>query len=119
MNFYNPYYNMYPYVTSQIAKPGIMSRLFGGLKGINFSSILSGTQKTLGIVNQTIPLVKQATPIVKNAKTMFKVMNEFKKVDTPNTNTKSEKNSKVNYEDNIICAFEEIVLNESYEVIED
>lgn len=83
MNFYNPYYNMYPYVTSQVAKPGIMSRLFGGLKGINFSSILSGTQKTLGIVNQTIPLVKQATPIVKNAKTMFKVMNEFKRVDTP------------------------------------
>lgn len=83
MNYYNPYFNMYPYMASQAAKPGLISRLFGGLKGINFSSILSGTQKTLGIVNQTIPLVKQATPIVKNAKTMFKVMNEFKRVDTP------------------------------------
>ncbi|MBE6160065.1 MAG: hypothetical protein E7157_03340 [Lactobacillales bacterium] len=83
MNYYNPYFNMYPYMTSQVVKPGIFSRIFGSLKGINFSSILSGTQKTLGIVNQTIPLVKQATPIVKNAKTMFKVMNEFKRVDIP------------------------------------
>ena len=82
MNYYNPYFGMYPYMTSQVAKPGIFARLLGGVRGINFGSILSGTQKTLGIVNQTIPLVKQATPIVKNAKTMFKVMNEFKKTDT-------------------------------------
>lgn len=113
MNFYNPYYNMYPYVTSQVAKPGIMSRLFGGLKSINFSSILSGTQKTLGIVNQTIPLVKQATPIVKNAKTMFKVMNEFKRVDTPvknKTNTNKQVNN--NVKDDVNNYIKETKINE-------
>lgn len=81
MNYYNPYFNIYPYMNTATPKVGIFSRLFGN--GINFSSILSGTQKTLNIVNQTIPIIKQATPIMKNAKTMFKVMNEFKKVDTP------------------------------------
>lgn len=103
MNYYNPYFNMYPYMTTQVAKPGIISRLFGGLKSINFSSILSGTQKTLGIVNQTIPLVKQATPIVKNAKTMFKVMNEFKRADTPTkkSNNKSIENINTVAENNI------------------
>lgn len=92
MNYYNPYFGMYPYMTTQAARPGIFSRLLGGMKGINFSSILSGTQKTLGIVNQTIPLVKQATPIVKNAKTMFKVMNEFKRMDNPKTDKKNNTN---------------------------
>lgn len=113
MNFYNPYYNMYPYVTSQVAKPGIMSRLFGGLKGINFSSILSGAQKTLGIVNQTIPLVKQATPIVKNAKTMFKVMNEFKRVDTPVKNkTNINKQVNNNIKDDVNNYIKETKINE-------
>ena len=102
MNYYNPYFNMYPYMTNGMTKPGIFSRLFGGLKGINFSSILSGTQKTLNIVNQTIPIVKQATPIVKNAKTMFKVMNEFKRVDTPKKNTiKNTKDNKEIIDNNV------------------
>lgn len=95
MNYYNPYFGMYPYMTSQVAKPGIFARLLGGVRGINFGSILSGTQKTLGIVNQTIPLVKQATPIVKNAKTMFKVMNEFKRVDSKPNKKNNTVNSKV------------------------
>lgn len=69
-------------MTAPVARTGIFGNLF---RGINFSSILSGTQKTLGIVNQAIPLVKQAKPILNNAKTMFHVMNEFKKVDTPTT----------------------------------
>jgi len=81
MNYYNPYFG-YPYMGAATQSTGgIFSKLFG--KGINWSSILSGTQKTLGIVNQAIPLVKQAAPVMKNAKTMFKIMNEFKKVDTP------------------------------------
>ena len=50
---------------------------------INFNNILNNTQRTLGIINQAIPIVKQVTPVMKNAKTMFRVMNEFKKVDTP------------------------------------
>ena len=103
MNYYNPYFNTYPYL-STISSPrvGLIGRLFGG--SLNFGSILSGTQKTLNIVNQTIPIIKQASPIMKNAKTMFKVMNEFKKVDTPiNTNI-----------NNIEQINKEITIDESY-----
>lgn len=82
MNYYNPYYMAYP-TMSAAPKVGFLRNLFGN---INFSSILSGTSKTLNVVNQAIPIVKQAGPIMKNAKTMFKVMNEFKKVDSPKTN---------------------------------
>ena len=56
------------------------------LGNIKWGSILSGTQKTLNIVNQAIPIIKQASPVINNAKTMFKVMKEFKKVDLPQTN---------------------------------
>ena len=81
MNYYNPYFGMYPYLTNA-PKVGLFKSLFGNL---NFSSILSGTQKTLNIVNQSIPLIKQAKPIISNAKTMFRVMNEFKKNDKVTT----------------------------------
>lgn len=80
MNYYNPYFFSNPY-TNITPKVGLFSKIFGG--NLNFGSILSGTQKTLNIVNQAIPLVKQAGPVLNNAKTMFKVMNEFKKVETP------------------------------------
>ena len=63
------------------------------LNGINWGSILNNTQKTLGIVNQAIPMVKQISPVMKNAKTMFKVMNEFKRIDSPiATNNSSNSN---------------------------
>lgn len=77
MNYYLPY-NIIP---NETIKTGLFSRLFRN--GINWSSILTNTQKTLNIINQTIPVIKQAKPVINNAKTMFKVMNEFKKVDTP------------------------------------
>ena len=86
MNFYNPYYYMMPTATSGLGR-GLLG---GAARGsINWSSILNGAQRTLGLVNQAIPLVKQAAPMVRNAKTMFKVMNEFKKVETPDTNTRN------------------------------
>lgn len=108
MNYYNPYFNAYPYMMgiSQVPRVGLMSRIFG--RGINFSSILSGTQKTLNVVNQTIPIIKQATPIMKNAKTMFKVMNEFKKVDTPTSNNPS------NIVNNINQTYVEETFDDSY-----
>ncbi len=86
MNYYNPYYIMnptntfYPSIAAGNSTGGILSRL---ARGFNWSSILNNTQRTLGIVNQAIPLVKQATPMINNAKTMFKIMNEFKKDETP------------------------------------
>lgn len=85
MNYYNPYFG-YPYMgTTAASSGGIFSKLLG--KSLNWSSILSGTQKTLGVVNQAIPIVKQVSPVMKNAKTMFRIMNEFKKVDTSSINT--------------------------------
>lgn len=97
MNYYNPYFS-YPYMSapSAASSGGLFSNLFKN--GINWSSILSGTQKTLNIANQAIPLVKQITPVMKNAKTMFSIMNEFKKVDTPPSNqetTSSQTNNKI------------------------
>jgi hypothetical protein len=71
---------------------GLLSKIFKN--GINWSTILSNTQKTLNIVNQTIPVIKQMGPVMNNAKTMFKLMNEFKKVETPKQNTKKEINDK-------------------------
>lgn len=88
MNYYNPYM-FYPYSTlSTPTSTGLLGGTLG--RGFSFSSLLNGAQKTLNFVNQAIPVVKQVSPMMKNAKTMFRVMNEFKKVDTPaKTNTKS------------------------------
>ena len=80
---YNPYY-FTPYITQAPARAGIFNSLFRNTRSINWSSILNGTQKALNIANQAIPVIKQVTPMMQNAKTMFKVMNEFKKVETPN-----------------------------------
>ena len=79
MNYYFPYGTI-PYIENT-TKAGLLSKIFKN--GINWSTILSNTQKTLNVVNQTIPVIKQMGPMVNNAKTMFKIMNEFKKVDTP------------------------------------
>lgn len=73
MNYYMPF--------KEPTSTGILSRIFKN--GINWSTILTNTQKTLNIINQTIPVIKQAKPVINNAKTMFKIMNEFKKVETP------------------------------------
>lgn len=76
MNFYNPYLYSMPI---ESASSSIFSKL-------SLSSIINGTSKTLNLVNQAIPVVKQISPIMKNVKTMFNVMNEFKKTE-PNTSS--------------------------------
>jgi len=78
------YYSYYPLVTP---KPSLFGNLF---RGINFHSILSGTQKALNLANQAIPLIKQAAPMFQNAKTMFRVINEFRKTDSPSVNKVSK-----------------------------
>lgn len=92
MNYYNPYFYTMPSVTPKI---GIFKRL----TGINFGNILNGTQKVLNLANQAIPLVKEVKPMIGNAKTMFKVMNEFKRVEKPTNKQNSiekEKNDEIN-----------------------
>ena len=74
MNFYNPYLYSIPV---ESAAPSLLSRL-------SFGSIINGASRTLNFVNQAIPVVKQMSPIMKNLKTMFNVMNEFKKNDLAN-----------------------------------
>ena len=86
MNYYLPF-NSIPY---EPQTTGLISKIFKN--GINWSSILTNTQKTLNIINQAIPVIKQAKPVINNAKTMFKVMNEFKKVEAPETSTNNIKN---------------------------
>lgn len=103
MNFYNPYYYSLPTNLVQ-PKVGFLGKIFGKT-GVSIGNFLSGTQKVLNIANQTIPLVKQVKPIIGNAKTMFKVMNEFKRVEIPNisvdtknieNNINDDKNTKSN-----------------------
>lgn len=115
MYYYNPYMMMYPISANNTVTKGLFKGFMG--KGINWSSILSGTGKTLNIINQTIPVIKEISPVIKNAKTMFKVMNEFKKLDTPNnqlannlmnqsenttipTNTKTKQNNNIQNKQN-------------------
>lgn len=82
MNYYNPYFYSIP-TTLTAPRVGLLGRLFGN-SGITLGGILNGTQRALNFANQAIPLVKQVKPMIGNAKTMFKVMNEFKRVETPN-----------------------------------
>lgn len=70
MNFYNPYFYSSP-----------LKSTLGITKKINFSSIITGTTKVLNLINQSIPVIKQTYPVIKNAKTMFNILNEFKKSD--------------------------------------
>lgn len=86
MNYYSPYFNYPQILPTSLSNSGLLGNAFGKVKGLNWSNILSNIQKTLGIVNQTIPMVKQISPIMSNAKTMFKIMNEFKKNDVSSEN---------------------------------
>ena len=87
-----------PYFYQAVAKPSLLSRLLGrtaggtfaaqrAASGINWGTILSNTQKSLGIINQAIPIVYQVKPIISNAKTMFKLASAVK----------SDSNDEVNY----------------------
>lgn len=101
MNYYNPYFYTMPTTLTSAPKVGLFSRLFGR-SGLTFSSILSGAQKVLGVANQAIPLVKQVQPMMNNAKTMFKIMNEFKRSDSKpkNKNKFTAKNNDSNNQSN-------------------
>ena len=84
MNYYNPYFYTMP-TTLSTPKVGLFSRIFGR-SGITLGGILNGTQRALNFANQAIPFVKQVRPMIGNAKTMFKVMNEFKRTEKPKQN---------------------------------
>ena len=63
---------------NQFVKPNLFSKSLSAAKGINWSNLLDGTQKTLGIINQAIPIVYQVKPIINNARTMFRIADVIK-----------------------------------------
>lgn len=67
-------YTNYPFML----RPNILGKTASLSKGFNWASLLDGTQKTLGVINQAIPIVHQVKPIVNNAKTMFKIADALK-----------------------------------------
>ena len=79
---------MYPY---NFARP--QSKITGLIKGINFSNLLDGCQKTLGVINQAIPIVHQVGPMIRNAKTMFKIANVINMPDENQRNINSNTTS--------------------------
>lgn len=87
MNFYNPYFYSAPIKSS-----------LGLTKKFNLSSLINGTTKVLNLINQGIPIIKQTYPVIKNAKTMFSVLNEFKKAEpvSDKTITETENSTKPN-----------------------
>lgn len=66
-----------PYMMNMIPKSGLLTRSLSALKNIKWSTLLEGTQKTLGVINQAIPIVYQVKPIVNNARTIFKIANSI------------------------------------------
>lgn len=94
-----------PYFYQSVARPSLISRLFGGggtaaargVSRLNWGTILSNTQKSLGIINQAIPIVYQVKPMIDNAKTMFKIAGAVKDSDSSNSSN-SYKSSAQNNE---------------------
>ena len=85
----------YPYMN--MAKPSLFGRASTLAKGINWSGLLDGTQKTFGVINQAIPVVYQVKPIINNAKTMFRIANSMK---SSNDNNNSTTNTNTNISNN-------------------
>lgn len=114
MNYYNPYFYSMPNTIANTSNLGLFSRLLGG-RSITLGGILNGTQRALNFANQAIPLVKQIRPMIGNAKTMFRVMNEFKRTESPKQNVRVNKvqnnlNSNINNNENL----KETIQNDNY-----
>lgn len=70
-----------------------------GLRSINWSGLINGTSKTLGVINQTIPLVKQVGPVMNNMKSMLRVASAFK--DETDSSYRSKRKSYVSTNQNV------------------
>ena len=83
---------MYPY-----NNPTFITKVLNAMKDIKWTSLLDGTQKTLGVVNQAIPVFYQIKPIVQNAKTIWKVANTKESNQTIEKKEPIENNSPIFY----------------------
>lgn len=81
-------------------RPNLISRGLQASKAINWSSLLDGTQKTLGVINQAIPIVYQVKPLIGNAKAMFKIADALN--NSNDTKTESINNSQPISDENVV-----------------
>jgi len=72
-----------PYMMNMVPKTGLLTRSIAAIKSIKWGSLLEGTQKTLGVINQAIPVVYQIKPIVNNAKTLFRIVGSINDTSVP------------------------------------
>ena len=73
---------MYPNINSSLFKNGLSF-----LKSIDFASILDGTSKTLGVINQAIPVYYQVKPILSNFHTLKNIQNIIKEDEPDETSS--------------------------------
>lgn len=83
-----PMYGGMNMASQSALKTGILSK-------INWSSLLSNTQKTLNVVNQAIPLYYQVKPVFSNIRNISKITKEFTK-STSDNNVRSSANKNTN-----------------------
>lgn len=82
-----------PYLMTTTPKLSLLSKGLSSIKNIKWGSLLEGTQKTLGVINQAIPIVYQIKPIVSNAKTIFKIADSLKETPTSSQTVEETSNS--------------------------
>ena len=87
-----------PYMMNMVPKTGLLTRSIAAIKSIKWGSLLEGTQKTLGVINQAIPIVYQVRPLLSNARTLFRVASAINSNDDMEEESNTINNS--NYESN-------------------
>lgn len=91
-------YGSMPYIMPGMVSPAANAATLGSATAsgasifskINWSSLLSNAQKTLGVVNQAIPLYYQVKPVFKNLRALGKIGKEFTKISESNNQNSNE-----------------------------
>lgn len=91
-------YGSMPYMMPGMVSPAANAATLGSATAsgasifskINWSSLLSNAQKTLGVVNQAIPLYYQVKPVFKNLRALGKIGKEFTKISESNNLNSNE-----------------------------
>ena len=91
-------YGSMPYMMPGMVSPAAHAATLGSATAsgasifskINWSSLLSNAQKTLGVVNQAIPLYYQVKPVFKNLRALGKIGKEFTKISESNNQNSNE-----------------------------
>lgn len=81
-SFFIPNYTT-PFMPMTTPRLGLFSRIGNTIRSVNWSGLLNGADRTLGLVNQTIPLVKEAKPMFSNMKSMVKLAKAFRNETAP------------------------------------